>query len=487
MYKDYFGFSDSPFENNLDQRFLFFSANHKEVSAALLYFIKMKKGFALVCGDVGTGKTMLINYLLNKLPNSVHPIMIMNPDVGYMEILKYVAGVLNIDFKGKRVLELVDLVKTALVEASRQGRRFVLIIDEAHLLSDRSIEQIRLLSNIETQEHKLFQILLLGQYELSYKLNRSELRQLRQRINVNRFLAPMDAAETIQYIDHRLRMAGSAFDACFEPDCKKLIFKMTHGVPRSINQLCDSALLACMAEKRKKVSRKILKTAGAAIKSDVIYTPRHHARHASLSWRTILPWFALGGCVVMLFVALWIFGYLGWLGERAQGFLQHGKHSPIPQTVQTPSQRLTVPAETVPAVIPAPEKEAAAKLPSPEKPVAINQSVTPPPETTNPPRPAETPATLAEPAAASNDRREPLAEKSVQMTPPPPAKKGSFRLVVKDGDTLMGIASWYYPKNIEEGLKKILAANPSIDNRNRILKGQEVIIPEPDVTRKDRD
>ena len=320
MYKNYFGFSESPFENNLDQRFLFFSANHKEVTAALLYFIKWKKGFALVCGDVGTGKTMLINYLLNKLPDSVHPIMIANPDVGYIEILRYVAGILKIDAKGKRVLDLVDHVKAALVEASRQGERFVLIIDEAHLLSDKSIEQIRLLSNIETQEHKLFQILLLGQYELSYKLNRPEMRQLRQRININRFLAPMDAAETIQYIDHRLKMAGSSFDACFEPNCRHLIFKMTNGVPRSINQLCDSALLVCMAEKRQKVNRKVLKKAGTALRSDILFTPRSHAGSTASSWKMIRPLAAFGACAIIL-TLLGISGYWGGLGERAQYFL----------------------------------------------------------------------------------------------------------------------------------------------------------------------
>ncbi len=211
MYNSYFGFSESPFENNLDQRFLFFSANHREVTAALLYFIKWKKSFAMVCGDGGTGKTMLVNYLLSRLPGNVHPIMIANPDVGYIEILRYVAGILKIDDPGKSELDLVDHVKSALVETGRQKERFVLIIDEAHLLSDKSIEQIRLLSNIETQEHNPFQILLLGQYDLSNKLNRPELRQLYQRIHINRFLAPLDAVETIQYIDHRLNDGGRQF------------------------------------------------------------------------------------------------------------------------------------------------------------------------------------------------------------------------------------------------------------------------------------
>jgi type II secretory pathway predicted ATPase ExeA len=363
MYKNYFKFTDSPFENNLDQRFLFFSANHKEVAASLLYFIKWKKGFALVCGDVGTGKTMLINYLLNKLPDSVHPIMIANPDVGYIEILRYVAGILKIDAKSKRVLELVDHVKAALVEASRRGERFVLIIDEAHLLPDKSIEQIRLLSNIETQEHKLFQILLLGQYELSYKLDRPEMRQLRQRININRFLAPMDAVETIEYIDHRLRLAGSSFGSCFEPDCRRLIFKMTNGVPRSINQLCDSALMVCMAEKKQKISRIVLKKAAAALRSDILFTPRYHAVSAAFSRKWIWPLAAFGACAMILIV-IGNSGYRRALGDRVQNFLQrlNSQVMTLPFAIQLPVTETTAKPEIPPAAVKS-DARSEAKLP----------------------------------------------------------------------------------------------------------------------------
>ena len=483
MYNNYFGFTDSPFENNLDQRFLFFSANHKEVSAALLYFIKMKKGFALVCGDVGTGKTMLINYLLNKLPAAVHPIMIMNPDVGYIEILRYVAGILKIDAKGKRVLDLVDHVKAALEEASRQGQRFVLIIDEAHLLSDRSIEQIRLLSNIETQEYKLFQILLLGQYELSYKLNRPELRQLRQRINVNRFLAPMDATETIRYIDHRLKMAGSGFDACFESNCKNLIYKMTNGVPRSINQLCDSALLACMAEKHKKVNRKILKTAGTVLRSDVIFTPRTHARSSRLPWRTMTPWIAFGAFALIL-ALLWMTGYRGGLGEKAQLFL-HGMYPPMLKSAPS----VLAPGVHLPVLVPA----APVEMPTTERQVyrpQVLENKTPPtdsgtvsPEMRPPTQQAEVKALPPE-VAGNVDKSSLPAGKDIQSEKQSSAQKKPIVVVVKEGDTLMGIASRFFPDDKAEGVKKILALNPMIDNRNRIYKGQELIIPNTDSNRE---
>src|SRR5208337_1172350 len=274
MYNTYFGFSCSPFENTLDQRFLFFSECHEEVIAALLYFVREKKSFALVCGDVGTGKTMIVHHLLGKLPGSVQPIMIPYPDVEYIEILRYIARVLKIDPQGKGVLELTDEIKAALTKASLDGRQAVLIIDEAHLLSIGGLEHIRLLSNIEITENKLLQILLIGQNELSHKLRRKEMRQLRQRINVNRFLSPMSPSQTIEYIDHRLEVAGSSFAGCFESASKKLIYKMTGGVPRSINRLCDTALLICMNEKGDKVTPKVIKKAHDSLHSNEIFMPK---------------------------------------------------------------------------------------------------------------------------------------------------------------------------------------------------------------------
>ena len=505
MYNDYYGFSLSPFENNLDQRFLFFSANHKEVIAALLYFIKWKKGFALVCGDVGTGKTMLINYLLNKLPDSVHPVLISNPNVGYAEILRYVAGILKIDTKGKRLLDLVDQVKMVLAEASRMGKRFVLIIDEAHLLSARSIEQIRLLSNIETQEQKLFQILLLGQYELSYKLNRPEMRQLRQRININRFLAPMDAAETFQYIEHRLKMAGSSFDACFESKCKHLIFKLTKGVPRSINQICDSALLICRVENLKKVSPHILKKADKALRSDILFTPRNHVGRSSSFWKGIRPVEAFSAGAVIL-ILIGIIGYMGGLSERVQHFLYSlqstiqampavvsppisGTHAVpriSPGTVNSSpdhSQILTDPSETK-----ASEKDnALSSLASPETFSDENIQVLP----TVKGRIEKESTTDSSAEEISSNGQQASQQKALESESAFPKEKKTATvseqqwLVVKKGDTLMGIASQYFPDNKEDGLKKILAANPVIDDKDRIYEGQKIVIPEYGIFRKD--
>ncbi len=274
MYNEHYGFSASPFENNLDQRFLYLSEDHREVLAALLYFIKEKKGFALLCGDVGTGKTMLVNCLLTHLPETVTPVIIFNPNVEYEELLQFVAHKLGIDAQKKQVLELVDDVKEGLIKDNEAGRQYVLIIDEAHLLSANNLEQIRLLSNIEIAEQKLLQILLVGQYELSYKLDKHDMRQLRQRISINRFLSTLDMQEVIHYIDHRLQVVGSGYDACFEKNCGKLLFSLTKGSPRLINQVCDNALLIAKSEGRSRVSKRAIKKAEEALRSDRLFTPK---------------------------------------------------------------------------------------------------------------------------------------------------------------------------------------------------------------------
>lgn len=331
MYNDYFGLTGSPFENTLDQRFLVLSRSHKEVLAALLYFVGQEKGFALVCGDVGTGKTMLINTFLARLPEGVHPILISNPDVEYSEILRYIAEQLNITHSNSDILQLTDGVKKALIEAGHRGQRFVLILDEAHLLSDRGLEHMRLLSNIEIPERKLLQILLVGQYELSYKLDRPEMRQLRQRINVNRFLEPLNFPETMAYVNHRLKVVGADYDSCFEPNCKKPLYEMTKGVPRRINQLCDNALLFCKALGQKKVNRKVLKKADKALRSDLLLTPNALTYRKSKDSHRLARGLILTGPYLIVLVLVGILGYQGYLGSglryglgRALSFVTQG-------------------------------------------------------------------------------------------------------------------------------------------------------------------
>lgn len=501
VYNNYFGFSKSPFEDNLDQRFLFFSEKHKEVATALLYFIEWKKGFALVCGDAGTGKTMLVNYLLSRLPDSAHPILIANCDADYSVILRYIAGVLKIDAKGINTLDLVDQVKAALVDTTRADERFVLIIDEAHLLSCKCIDQIRLLSNIESHDHNLIQILFLGQNELISMLGRPEMRQLRQRININRFLAPMDASETIQYIDHRLRMAGASFDACFEPECRRLIFKMTKGVPRSINQLCDGALLACMTEKRLKVDRKILKNVVVDQRNNVLFTPGSHAGNTNSAWKSSRL-IAAFGVSAIFWILFGIYAYRGGMGAGIQNILfsfYSSGNVPVSALNKTsdnlegnaipmPSEALL--SEEKQLVLSGEERDLEKESATYSSEIEMQSSGGLVPENRDPagasaadsPKMQQAQRTGApEPPRenAGNAEISPqLPVNVIQLKKLASVSRNSKRVEVRKGDTLFGIASRFFPGNKADGVKKILAANPMVNDTHRIYPGQKLVIPQ---------
>jgi len=462
MYNSYFGFSKPPFENNHDQEFLFLSEGHKEVLAALGYFIKAKKGFAMVCGDVGTGKTMLITRFLQRLPESVRPMVVANPFVGSMDLLRYVAKGLNLPDLQAGILELCDQVKQVLEEARSRDEQVVLIVDEAHQLSEQSLEEIRLLSNLETPDQKLIQILLVGQHELSHKLNTPAMRALRQRININRFLSPLNPAETIQYVDHRLQNVGSSFAVCFKPACGSLLYKMTGGVPRALNQLCDNALLICMTENARQVSRKILRRADEAVKTDVILTPK---RPRLTLQRVVSP--ALLVMAIGALLALGgISGHLPLSGERIRQSLQS-----VPQERLNPGgirDAVAIPPEkgivggpgagtTVPGVnqgaspglpVNSPDQNLALKVPAlTTDRVQVNQNGLGPITSNQDPR-------------AGNHPRTPHRQ-----------------VTVKPGESLEGIAFRHYPDHSQMGLLAILVANRNDINDDMIHPGQTLQLP----------
>jgi type II secretory pathway predicted ATPase ExeA len=472
MYNSYFGFTEFPFENKLDQKFLYLGEDHGEVLAALLYFIKENKGFAVVSGDVGTGKTMVINSLLDRLPNSIYPITISNPKVTYDVLLRYIGKELHLNNINDNILELTDDIKSALLVERNQGKYYILIVDEAHLLHDESLEDIRLLSNIETQDQKLLQILLVGQYELSHKLDRPEMRQLRQRINISRFLSPLGPHETIQYINYRLNKVGSDFDACFEPNCKVLIFKMTEGVPRKINQICDSALLICMTEKRRKINQAILKKAREALLTDQIFTPRSFAQK-HLGWQKLQK--------AIIFGVLAGFLVLG--GVFAQKLVGRSFYSMAKSPLS--------PQETAPTGANTPYPTSRNHNHSPASPVAppMSQVAQKSPKLSASSAPQE-PQTVVNPPMV---RLEPIGTPPSQelpggMTPDNgPAKPGlpefqatlvARQVIIKPGDSLLGIASQYYPKNLDLCLEAIILANLNNSGIDLIHPGQVLFLPE---------
>jgi general secretion pathway protein A len=262
LYNKYFHFAEQPFSIAPDPHFIYMSARHQEGLAHLLYGINRGGGFVALTGEVGTGKTTLCHCLLQQLPSDIDLALILNPKLNATELLAAICDELGVSYdKNLPALKnLIDLLNLHLLAAHANGRRTVLLIDEAQNLSLEVLEQIRLLTNLETSKTKLLQIILVGQPELKQLLKRQDLRQLNQRITARYHLLPLSLDETRAYIRHRLTVCNGDPDL-FKPAAIRKIFKFSSGIPRVINILCDRALLGAYSTNAKLITPNIIKHA----------------------------------------------------------------------------------------------------------------------------------------------------------------------------------------------------------------------------------
>jgi len=244
MYTAFYGLREKPFALTPDPHFLYLAAPHREALAHVLYGIEQGEGFIAVTGEVGTGKTTLCRTMLERIGSDTEVAYIFNPSLSGEELLRAI----NIEFglltEGRTRVELADQINEFLLEMKRAGRRVLLLVDEAQNLEPSTLEEIRLLSNLETSTAKLIQILLFGQPELDELLDSKELRQLRQRISVRWSLAPLTASEVSEYVRHRLRIAAGGECNIFSERALREIRRRSRGIPRLVNVLADRALLA---------------------------------------------------------------------------------------------------------------------------------------------------------------------------------------------------------------------------------------------------
>lgn len=266
LYDEFFGLKETPFSIAPDPRFLYMSERHREALAHLVYGVGTDGGFVLLSGEVGTGKTTISRCLLEQVPENANIAMVLNPKLIAGELLATICDELNIPYpEGNSSIKVfVDNINRYLLDTHARGRKTVVMIEESQNLNPDVLEQLRLLTNLETNQRKLLQVIMIGQPELLELLGRPELRQLEQRITARYHLMPLSMKDTADYVRHRLAVAGVR-EPVFSSSVLRKVYKLTGGIPRKINLLCDRAMLGAYTKNQKTVDKKILKQAAREI------------------------------------------------------------------------------------------------------------------------------------------------------------------------------------------------------------------------------
>jgi len=278
MYTAFFGLREKPFSLTPDPHFLYLAAPHREALAHVLYGVEQGEGFIAVTGEVGTGKTTLCRTLLERVGSDTEVAYIFNPSLTGEELLRAINSEFGLVTEGATRAQLSDQITHFLLERKRADRRVLLIIDEAQNLQPSTLEEIRLLSNLETSTSKLIQILLFGQPELDEMLDSNELRQLRQRISVRWSLWPLTADEVSEYVRHRLRIAAGGECDLFSERALRALSRRSHGIPRLVNLLADRALLAGYASGTKTIAPQLVHQAAR----EILKAPERRSSHKRL-------------------------------------------------------------------------------------------------------------------------------------------------------------------------------------------------------------
>jgi len=431
MYTQFYNFSEKPFNLTPDPKFLYLTPSHREALASMLYGINERKGFIAITGEVGVGKTTLVYTLLNNLNEKVKTAFVYHTSATFEQLLSYILMDLNITTDSQDKITLLSKLNAYLTYNITQDETLAIIIDEAQNLPNKLMEEFRLLSNLETSKQKLLQILLVGQPELEEKLNSQDLRQLKQRIGIRRKIKPLNPKEREEYIDHRLKIAGSSSKNVFSSDAISAISKYSEGIPRVINIICDNALLIGYSHSLKKITGKIVKEViedldnGIEEETPSIATPPPVIHEGKTFSRKTLAFFI---CSVVLFIALVLFA----LTNREDVNNSSSQENVVKLTQPAPEQPVTSTAhqpeikQNIPIIESPPE-------PVPEKPLP----------------------------------KEPLV-KEIIIT------KTTF---LKEGGSLYSIALNHYQQANPTIYDLILRANPDINDIRLIPDEQEIVLP----------
>jgi general secretion pathway protein A len=267
MYNQFYGFKENPFEITPDPDFLYLSESHREALAHLTYSARERKGFTVITGEVGTGKTTLVNAFLSQLNGKVKTAYIFNPKLTSLDFLRYICEDLGLKEEKHSKGQYIAQLHNFLLEHYSRDEQVILIIDEAQSLPPALLEEVRLLTNLETPKSKLLQVILVGQPELDAVLNSHSFRQLKQRVSLRYHLQPLNEEETKKYVEKRLTCAGAGDTHFFTPKALRKIYTLSRGIPRLINIISDHALLAGYSENKKIIGPKMIKAAAQEVGS----------------------------------------------------------------------------------------------------------------------------------------------------------------------------------------------------------------------------
>jgi len=471
-YNSFFGFSDSPFLDDLDQRFLFLSKQFEQYLSELTDFVSHGQGLAVISGEEGVGKTMLIQALLQELPPSSQPVSVTGPTSEPLAITHMLAQSLGLTLRHQNLANLSPLAE-ALHSAAQQGKYYLLILDDAHLLTDQHLEEVYDLARMEHQGRRLLPVILAGRKGLVPKLASKTNQRLQKLIRHNLVLSRLSFEETTRYIDHRLQQVGSNFKASFAEGCSGQLFTRTGGIPRHINRVCDQALNRARQINQNRVTRDLIggeEPVSVSQYKPLVPPPRYGSLTRSGAW-------AAAVLVTVLVVYLVYNNYSNPLPPATS--------SPAADSAALRTKAVPVPRQEQPS--PSPETLPQVQSPDQAEVTPAQEEATPPePQGSREPEPpqvlprAESPP-VPEPGPQAAEPERQVPEPETQATEPEatPSRPDTHRVASQTGG-LLKIAAGYYPDEQDIGYDAIILANPQIDNEDIIYPGQQLSLPEVD-------
>ena len=430
MYKDFYHLKKEPFHITPDPEFLYLSPSHKQALGSIIYGVKNRKGFIVITGEVGVGKTTILrSYLEGVAKQKTKIIYVFNANISFQNLLRIIYKELGLKAKTDDAVEMLDNLYNILMEEYRQGSTVLLIVDEAQNMPIETLESIRVLSNLETSKEKLIQIVLVGQPEFEQILNLHELRQLKQRIAIHSTIIPFTRKESMAYIEHRLTKAAANETALFTQKALKRIVKEAAGIPRNLNILCDNALITGFGYKMKPVNGKVVEEVLADFKIE--------KKPSLLKW-------AIAPAALLVFIAglFLIYPHKGLILSGVENLFSSNKSPVISKTENQDPSRTQEPNPI--------QVEAKPSIDRPE----ISQ------------------------AGPDTPTGQKIETSQVKKTPEPPKTPSPVVRTVRKGDNLFRLTKGVYGYADAQLVERVRRNNPWIKNINNIPIGEEIIFPE---------